>query len=118
MCRYPTFIDSLRDLDDALSMCSLFATLPANSKIKADLVKKCQCLTAEFQHYIIASKSLKKVFLSIKGIYYQAEIQSQPITWIVPYQFSQYVCIQRKMEERAYVNIIAKQPIFHKNFNP
>nr|XP_014339118.1 PREDICTED: pescadillo homolog [Bos mutus] len=50
--RYPTFVDALRDLDDALSMCFLF------------------------------------VFLSIKGIYYQAEVLGQPIVWITPYTFS------------------------------
>lgn len=32
-----------------------------------------------------------QVFLSIKGVYFQAEIQDQPVTWIVPYQFCQEV---------------------------
>ncbi|KAI9017114.1 Pescadillo N-terminus-domain-containing protein [Gaertneriomyces semiglobifer] len=89
--RYPTFIDALRDVDDALSMAFLFATLPATDKIKGEHVRKCQTLCAEFQHYVMISRSLKKVFLSIKGIYYQAEIKGQEITWIVPYQFSQHV---------------------------
>lgn len=35
------------------------------------------------------SKCLRKVFLSIKGIYYQAEIMGQKVTWIQPYQFVQ-----------------------------
>jgi len=89
--RYPTFIDALRDLDDALSMVFLFSTLPANDKIKYKTVENCKRLAAEFQHYVVISRSLKKTFLSIKGIYYQAEIRGQDVTWIVPYQFSQQV---------------------------
>ncbi|KAI9480621.1 MAG: Pescadillo N-terminus-domain-containing protein [Benjaminiella poitrasii] len=89
--RYPSFIDALRDLDDALSMLYLFSKLPADSKIKADVVAESQQLISEFQAYVMKSKSLRKVFFSIKGVYYQAEIKGQTITWIVPYQFSQEI---------------------------
>ena len=91
MYRYPSFVDALRDLDDALSMVFLFATLPTDEKIANEHVRTCQRLSAEFQHYVLVSRSLRKTFLSIKGIYYQAEIMGQEITWIVPYQFSQNV---------------------------
>ncbi|KAG0324975.1 mRNA-binding ribosome synthesis protein nop7 [Dissophora globulifera] len=89
--RYPTFTDALRDLDDCLCMIFLFATMPKTDKIKAETVENCQRLAAEFQHYVLHTRSLRKVFLSIKGIYYQAEIKGQTITWLVPYQFSQDV---------------------------
>ncbi|KAJ2493725.1 mRNA-binding ribosome synthesis protein nop7 [Coemansia sp. RSA 2050] len=89
--RYPTFVDALRDLDDALCMVFLFATMPTVSKVTNEIVEDCKRLSTEFMHYVIHSHSLRKVFLSIKGIYYQAEIQGQSITWIVPYQFSQNV---------------------------
>ncbi|KAI8148964.1 Pescadillo N-terminus-domain-containing protein [Fennellomyces sp. T-0311] len=87
--RYPSFVDALRDMDDAISMLYLFSKMPADNKIKANVVKNCQRLIAEFQAYVAKSKSLRKVFFSIKGIYYQAEIKGQTITWVVPYQFSQ-----------------------------
>lgn len=90
--RYPTFVDALRDLDDAISMLFLFSKMPADNKIKSRVVHDCQRLIAEFQAYVMKSRSLRKVFFSIKGIYYQAEIKGQTITWIVPYQFSQSVC--------------------------
>lgn len=89
--RYPTFVDALRDLDDALSMVFLFASLPQTNKIKIEFVQRCKRLKVEFQHYIIASNSLRKVFISVKGIYYQAEIQGQKITWVVPHQFTQHL---------------------------
>ncbi|CAB5396313.1 unnamed protein product, partial [Rhizophagus irregularis] len=89
--RYPTFTDALRDIDDALCMLFLFSTFPATDKIKSEIVTNCQRICVEFQHYIIHTRSLRKVFLSIKGIYYQTEIKGQTITWLVPYQFSQQV---------------------------
>ncbi|KAJ2028105.1 mRNA-binding ribosome synthesis protein nop7 [Coemansia sp. S610] len=89
--RYPAFVDALRDLDDALCMVFLFATMPTVSKVTNEIVEDCKRLSTEFMHYVIHSHCLRKVFLSIKGIYYQAEIQGQSITWIVPYQFSQNV---------------------------
>ncbi|NXF08556.1 PESC protein, partial [Smithornis capensis] len=86
--RYPTFIDAIRDLDDALSMCFLFSTFPRTGKCHVQTIQLCRRLAVEFQNYIIASRSLRKVFLSIKGIYYQAEVLGQPVTWITPYTFA------------------------------
>jgi pescadillo len=72
-------------------MITLFATLPANDKISTHHVAECTRLIAEFQTYIIKSGSLRKSFLSIKGIYYQTVIHGQTITWIAPYRFAQTV---------------------------
>ncbi|KAJ5895187.1 hypothetical protein N7495_006878 [Penicillium taxi] len=89
--RYPTFIDALRDLDDALSLLFLFATLPSTDHVPSKTVALCQRLCHEFQHYLIITNSLRKSFLSIKGIYYQATIQGQDVMWLVPYRFVQRV---------------------------
>ena len=89
--RYPTFIDALRDLDDCLSMLFLFANLPSTSTVPAKMIARCERLCLEFEHYLIVSNSLRKSFLSIKGIYYQATIQGQDILWLVPYRFNQRV---------------------------
>ncbi|KAI1964847.1 mRNA-binding ribosome synthesis protein nop7 [Ophidiomyces ophidiicola] len=89
--RYPTFIDALRDLDDALSLLFLFANLPSTTNVPPKTIALCQRLCHEFQHYLITSHSLRKSFLSIKGIYYQATIQGQDILWLVPYRFVQKV---------------------------
>ncbi|KGL79623.1 Pescadillo, partial [Tinamus guttatus] len=86
--RYPTFIDAVRDLDDALSMCFLFSTFPRTGKCHVQTIQLCRRLSVEFLNYVIASRSLRKVFLSIKGIYYQAEVLGQPVTWITPYAFA------------------------------
>ncbi|KAJ1867425.1 mRNA-binding ribosome synthesis protein nop7 [Coemansia sp. RSA 989] len=91
--RYPTFADALRDLDDALCMVFLFATMPIinGNVISRDAVAECRKLSTEFMHYVVHKQALRKVFLSIKGIYYQADIQGEKVTWIVPYQFSQRI---------------------------
>ena len=89
--RYPTFVDALRDLDDALSLLFLFANLPFTSTVPPKTIALCRRLCLEFEHYLITTYSLRKSFLSIKGIYYQATIQGQDILWLVPYKFVQRV---------------------------
>lgn len=86
--RYPTFIDAIRDLDDCLTLCFLFSTFPSLPHIPRSQSDLCRRLTMEFLHAIIEAKALRKVFISIKGYYYQAEIKGQTITWIVPHHFS------------------------------
>uniref|UniRef100_A0A0R3S3U6 Pescadillo homolog n=1 Tax=Elaeophora elaphi TaxID=1147741 RepID=A0A0R3S3U6_9BILA len=81
--RYPTFESALRDLDDALCLLFAFSVLPHTKIITSSLVASSRKLTAEFNHYIIESKSLNKVFVSIKGIYYEAEVMGERVTWIV-----------------------------------
>ncbi|XP_073825777.1 pescadillo homolog [Musca autumnalis] len=85
--RYPTFIDAIKDLDDCLTLLFLFSTFPSLRLIPREQSALCRRLTIEFLHYIIASKSLRKVFISIKGYYFQAEIKGQKVTWIVPHYY-------------------------------
>ncbi|CAG9783885.1 unnamed protein product [Diatraea saccharalis] len=86
--RYPTFVDALRDLDDCLTLCFLFSTFPSLKRVPRNQSLLCRRLTVEFMHAIIAAKALRKVFISVKGYYYQAELEGQTITWIVPHHFS------------------------------
>ncbi|KAJ7666426.1 Pescadillo N-terminus-domain-containing protein [Mycena rosella] len=89
--RYPTFIDAVRDIDDALCMVFLFASLPSNARLPPSLIENCSRLAAEWQLYVMHTRALRKTFLSIKGIYYQAEVMDQTVTWLVPYQFTQSI---------------------------
>jgi len=86
--RYPTFQDSLGDLDDCLTMLFLFSTFPNIKVVSERILRQCRRLTVEFMHYVIHTQSLRKVFVSIKGIYFQAEIQGHPVTWVVPHSTS------------------------------
>jgi len=85
--RYPTFIDAIKDLDDCLTLLFLFSTFPSLKFVPREQSALCRRLTIEFLHAIIASKSLRKVFISIKGYYFQADIKGQKVTWIVPHYY-------------------------------
>ena len=89
--RYPTFVDSLRDLDDALSTLFLFANIPSQKSMAPEITAHCARLCAEWQLYVMRTHCLSKVFLSIKGIYFQAVVHGQEITWLVPYMFTQTI---------------------------
>ena len=86
--RYPTFVDAIRDLEDCLCLCFLYSTFPKNPKTPIEMIDLCKRLCVEFMHYVIEAKVLRKVFVSIKGYYYQAEIMGQTVTWIIPHAFS------------------------------
>ena len=85
--RYPTFIDAIRDLEDCLCLCFLYSTFPKTQKTPVEMTTLCKRLTTEFMHFVIESKALRKVFCSIKGYYFQAEIKGQTVTWVIPHSF-------------------------------
>jgi len=74
--RYPTFIDALRDLDDPLCLINLFSIFPSHVSfgIPREKIEECMRLMREFNLFIVKTNTLRKSFLSIKGIYYQVEI--------------------------------------------
>lgn len=90
--RYPTFDEAVGDIDDALCTIALFANLPAKMyNLPEGVVDHCARLKREWDEYIVRTKSLRKTFLSIKGIYFQATIRGKDVTWLVPYPFTQHV---------------------------
>lgn len=101
--RYPTFNDALKDLDDCLTLCFLFSTFPSLKHVPRDQSALCRRLTLEFLHAVIASKALRKVFISIKGYYFQAEIKGNLITWILPHQF----CFEPQTKEDVDFRIMS-----------
>lgn len=94
----------MQDLDDGLSLCFAFSVLTRSKVVRPALIDKCRKLSIEFLHYVIEAKALRKVkffpfipviqneyqqvFVSIKGIYYQAEIMGECITWVVGHERS------------------------------
>jgi len=89
--RYPKFDDALRDLDDALSSCALFDTLPVDKRkaIPPETVQECERVMSEFMLYVVRERRLRKVFASIKGYYYQIDLNGATVTWLCPHRFSQ-----------------------------
>jgi pescadillo len=53
--RYPRFDDALGDIDDALSLVHLFASLPAVKAIKPVRTAAAQRLVREWQYYVARS---------------------------------------------------------------
>ncbi|KAJ0966309.1 hypothetical protein J5N97_027447 [Dioscorea zingiberensis] len=89
--RYPTFVDALRDLDDCLTMVHLFAALPVveSERIQVERIHNCRRLSHQWQAFISRTHKLRKTFISVKGIYYQAEVEGQKITWLTPHALQQ-----------------------------
>lgn len=85
--RYPSFRSCLTDLDDCLSLMFMFRQMPSGNGITDKVIQSCQQLTDEFMTFISKARALRKVFVSIRGIYYQAQIEGVDVTWITPFNF-------------------------------
>ena len=68
--RYPTFIDALRDIDDALCMCFLFSTFARTGKCHVQTIQLCRRLTVEWMNFIITSHALRKVPVKSSQIHF------------------------------------------------
>lgn len=110
--RYPRFIDALRDLDDALCMVHLFAALPSQGRVTSQHTLTCSELVRHWQYYVAKSQTLQKAFISIKGIYFQAEILGEPITWLAPHQFTQ--AIPKEVDFRVMMCFLEFYEVFLK----
>lgn len=108
--RYPRFIDALRDLDDALCMIHLFAALPSAGRVTTERTALCSRLVREWQYYVSKSRSLHKVFVSVKGVYFQAVILGEPVTWLVPHQFTQ--AIPKEVDLRVMLTFLEFYEVF------
>jgi len=71
-------------------LCMVFvcARMRSNQYLPAEKVYECLRLSREFLAYVSESHSLRKVFVTIKGIYYQAEIMGVTINWLAPFEFA------------------------------
>ena len=93
--RYPRFIDAVSDMDDALTLTYLFAALPAahERNLESKLVQKAKKIAAAWGAYCATTSAITKSFISVKGIYMEAEIHNctTPVRWIIPHAFTQYL---------------------------
>ncbi|SCV04318.1 LAME_0H17502g1_1 [Lachancea meyersii CBS 8951] len=89
--RYPSFADALGDIDDALNMLFLFANLPASDQVSARVTQDAQTICNQWLAYVSRERAIRKVFVSIKGVYYQASVKGEDVRWLVPYKFPENV---------------------------
>jgi hypothetical protein len=51
--------------------------------------RRCRRIVLEWNAYIARTSALRHVFVSVKGFYYQAEVDGCSVTWLVPHQLAQ-----------------------------
>jgi pescadillo protein len=87
--RYPRFVDAISDMDDALTLVYLFAALPSEAHIKTKVTNNANALAAAWGSYCATTSSITKSFISVKGIYMEANIRGSTVRWVVPHAFTQ-----------------------------
>lgn len=87
--RYPRFLDAMNDIDDALTLTFLYASLPSSGKIKSSITRKAKDIASAWGAYCAINNCITKSFISIKGVYVEAKILNHNVRWIVPHSFTQ-----------------------------
>jgi pescadillo len=82
-------------MDDALTLTYLFAALPAahERNLESKLIHKAKNIVAAWGAYCATTSAVTKSFISVKGIYMEAEIHNctTPVRWIIPHAFTQFL---------------------------
>lgn len=86
--------------------------LPSSGRITPERSLACNKLSREWQYYVSKSKTLRKVFVSVKGVYYQAEIMGEPVTWLAPHPFTQSV--PKEVDFRVMLTFLEFYEVFVK----
>ncbi|CAI4919823.1 CPS_HP_G0088500.mRNA.1.CDS.1 [Saccharomyces cerevisiae] len=89
--RYPSFPDAIRDIDDALNMLFLFSNLPSTNQVSSKIINDAQKICNQWLAYVAKERLVRKVFVSIKGVYYQANIKGEEVRWLVPFKFPENI---------------------------
>ena len=85
--RFPTFQSAIQDMDDALCMVHLFGQMKQHGSIGTERTNNCERFCREWQLIVVKTNALRKVFVTVKGFYYEAEIAGEPVVWLVPHMF-------------------------------
>ncbi|GME88603.1 unnamed protein product [[Candida] boidinii] len=72
-------------------MLFLFSNMPATDKVTARVSGEANRLCNQWLAYVAKERVLKKVFVSIKGVYYSANVKGQQVLWLVPFKFPQNI---------------------------
>lgn len=96
--RYPYFIDAVKDIDDAMSMITLYAFLSPEVKsvdnvethhvLTSGLHERAKAVCNDWNNYVSRAKVLSKAFISIKGYYYEAIVRNERVRWISPHEYA------------------------------
>ena len=96
--RYPRFLDAVKDIDDAMTVISLYAflspeirsdtTIEFHHALSSGLHDKAVKVLQQWLSYVARSRSLHKGFISIKGYYFQAHVKGEKVLWLMPHEYA------------------------------
>ena len=99
-------------MDPNRASADLLVKLGADPEDQTHNGRSCAALAAQWQAYVARTRSLRKVFVSIKGFYYQAEVNGTVLTWVVPHTFAQQPTVaQPLMTQPGVVEPAVAQPV-------